>query len=361
MRRFAAFMASGSAGAVRPGRLVAGGAPMIRSGPGHGRFATLVLEGERLHLVVVPALGARVVSDVDCETGRDWLVQGEPPADGAAAAAWAAPEAAFTGAVAYGWDECLPTVAPCPDPVDPARPALRDHGDAWGRPANVTETGGALVAEWEGMNWPYRLRREMRVAGPALRTDYLLENRGSVALPFLYSMHPLLALPAGARIEVGGLTSVLVSHAAGLRLSGLPRRVPWPRAIGSDGEPFAFDLVRAPLAGTAVKLYGGSDGAAGDRLPGQAAVTLPDGSGLELAWSPAALPALGLWLDDGGWPAAGGRVQHAIEPTTAPDDDLATAVADDRAMWVEAGGRVTWTATWRVRRPGEAREPAPVE
>lgn len=334
---------------------------MIRPGPAHGRFETIVLEDERVRLVVVPALGARVVSFVDLVTGREWLVRGEPPADDAMAAAWAAPEATFTGAVAYGWDECLPSVGPCPDPVVPSRSPLRDHGDAWGRPASVTVAGDALVAEWEGLHWPYRLRREMLAAGPTLRVDYVLENRGSVALPFLYSMHPLLRLPVGARIEVVGLTSVLVTHAAGLRLPGLPRRVGWPLAIGGDGEPIVLDLVRVPTAGTAVKLYGGPDGTAGDRLPGQAAVTLPDGSGLGLAWDSALAPALGLWLDDGGWPPGEGRVQHALEPTTAPDDDLAGAITHAREMRVGAGGRVAWRTAWRVSGPGETRELAPIE
>ena len=110
-----------------------------------------------------------------------------------------------------------------------------------------------------------------------------------------------------------------------------------------------------------MKLYGGGDGTGGDRLPGLAAVTLPDGSALELAWCSVPAPALGIWLDDGGWPVGEGRVQHALEPTTAPDDDLVTAVANDRAMRVEAGERVLWTAAWRVRQPGEAREVGPLE
>ena len=209
---------------------------MIGAGPSHGRSGTLALEGERVRLVVVPELGARVVSFVDRATGRDWLVQGTPPSSDAALACWSAPDATYAGTVAYGWDECLPTVGPCPDPVDPACPPLRDHGDAWGRPARVTAEGDALVAAWEGLGWPFTLRRQIRLRGSTVRVDYLLENRGPVALPFLYAMHPLLALPAGARLEVAGLTSVMVTGAAGLRLAGLPRRVPWPRAIGDDGE-----------------------------------------------------------------------------------------------------------------------------
>ena len=326
---------------------------MIGHGPSHGRFAAAVLEGDRIRLVVVPALGARVVSLVDRATGREWLVQGVPPADDDAAAAWGAPVAIFGGAVAYGWDECLPTVASCPDPLRPAGRPLRDHGDAWGRPASVTVEGDTLVSAWEGLRWAWRLRREARLAGPTLRLDYLLENRGPMALPFLYSMHPLLALPEGSRIEVAGMSSVRVAAAPGYLLTGLPCRARWPQAAGTDARTIAWDTVRVATARRAAKLHGGPDGAAGDRLPGNAAVTAPDGSRLELAWDATVLPALGIWLDDGGWPPGGGRVQHALEPATSADDDLASALGRGRALWLEPGGRIAWSATWRVRAPGE--------
>ncbi len=326
---------------------------MIGPGPAHGPCATLVLENDRLRLVVVPALGARVVSLVDRATSREWLVQGEPPA---APDAWSSPDAVFSGPASYGWDECLPTVAPCPDPLDPAAPALRDHGDAWGRPAASAAEGGVLVATWTGIRWPFTLRRELRVDGPVVRADYVLENRGPVELPFLWSMHPLFAIEPGSRIEVNDLRSVLVTHAAGIDLPFLPRRVPWPTATDDRGEPIAWDTVRAREAGTAAKLYGGQDAGAEEWLPGLSAMTVPDGSRLELSWCSLPVPAVGIWLDDGGWPTSAGQVQHALEPTTSPDDDLVSAVAAGRAMLAAPGERVAWEAMLRVRHPLEARD-----
>lgn len=323
---------------------------MIGPGPPHGRLATLVLQGDRVRVVLVPALGARVVSLVDLATGCDWLVGGSPPAGGAALAAWASPAAVFDGSVAYGWDECLPTVAPCPDPLDPAASPLRDHGDAWGRPAGVATAAGALVSTWDGRAWPWRLRREIRLDGPAIEIEYLLENRGSARLPFLYAMHALLALPRGSRLEVADLSTVRVAAAPGYDLAGGLARTGWPRpGVGAT----RWDEVASASAGLAAKLYAGRDGDEGEALPGRASVTAPDGSRLELAWDAAVLPALGIWLDDGGWPPGDGRVQHALEPMSSPDDDLASAIARDRACVVDPGGRLTWRAAWRVRAPGE--------
>ena len=121
--------------------------------------------------------------------------------------------------------------------------------------------------------------------------------------------------------------------------------------------------MRDPTAGTALKafggweLYGSWDSASGEGLPGVAAAVQPDGARLELAWYAPIAPNLGIWVDDGGWPEppSAPRAQHALEPTTSPDDDLASAMAAGRALVLAPEERVAWSATFRVRAPGEAR------
>jgi hypothetical protein len=338
---------------------------MIQTGDPFGDYATLQLGNDRIGLVVCPALGARILSLVDRWTGREWLVQGTPPEAGpdGSAAGWTGRDAIFTGAVAFGWDECLPTVAPCPDPADPAGPPLRDHGDLWGRAATVVAEGSFLEATWAGDDRPFVFTRRLRLDGPRLVAEYELENRGAAALPVLWSMHPLLALEPGARIEVEGLVSVRVAHALGLPLAPVPGRADWPETPGTDGRPLQLSVVGDPASGTSLKafggweLYGSWDAAGGEGLPGVAAVAQPDGSRLELTWYAPIAPNLGIWLDDGGWPPPpeAPRVQHALEPTTSPDEDLASAIEADRALVLAPAERVAWSATFRVRAPGEPR------
>ena len=341
---------------------------MIREGR-FGSFTTLEIANDRVRLVVCPALGARVLSLVDLWTDREWLVAGEPPEAGPAgdAPAWSGPDAVYSGEAAFGWDECLPTVAACPDPGDPAGPPIRDHGDLWGRPADVPTTGSVLVATWvveqTAGRRAYRFMRRLRLDGPRVIAEYELENRAQGELPVLWSMHPLLALEPGARLDVEGLVSVVATRATGLLLAPIPGRADWPEAPGTDGRPVALDLVRDPTAGVALKAYGGWelygswDSASGEGLPGVAAAVQPDGARLELAWYAPIAPNLGIWVDDGGWPEppAAPRVQHALQPTTSPDDDLASAVAAGRALVLAPDERVAWSATFRVRAPGEAR------
>jgi hypothetical protein len=338
---------------------------VIRPGPPFGAYPTLEVDDGRVQLVVCPALGARVLRLVDLWTGRDWLVPGTPPPADAAGVpiGWGSADATYDGDAAFGWDECLPTVGRCTDPGDAAAPPLRDHGELWGRPAAVEGVGTELTATWRDARLPFTFRRRLRLDGPRVVAEYELANAGPLALPVLWSMHPLLALEAGARIEVEGLVTVLVTHVAGLPLAPVPGRADWPETPGTDGRPIVLDVVGDPGAGTAAKLYGGWglygawDASMGEGLPGVAAVVQPDGARLELSWYAPIAPNLGIWLSDGGWPSppAEPRVQHALQPTTSADDDLAAAVAAGRALVVEPEERVAWSATFRVRAPGEAR------
>lgn len=341
---------------------------MIRPGPAFGDFATVELANDRVRLVVAPALGARVLSLVDQWTGRDWLVPGEPPVGGpdGTARAWSHQDATYDGGAAFGWDECLPTLGRCPDPDDPGARMLRDHGELWGRPAEVKAEGAVLTATWNvvlspGANRSCRFLRRLRLDGPRVVAEYELENAGTGELPVLWSMHPLLALEPGATIEVEGLASVRVGQATGLPITPVPGRCDWPETPGTDGRPIDLHVVRGPQAGTAFKafggweLYGGWEGGSGEGLPGVAAAVQPGGDRIELSWYAPIAPNLGIWLDDGGWPAPPERgvAQHALEPTTSPDEDLAAAIAAGRALTLAPSERVAWSATFRVRAPGE--------
>jgi galactose mutarotase-like enzyme len=261
----------------------------------------IVLENEAIRLACEPACGARVTSLVDRRTGREWLVPGTLPR---AEDAWAAEGAVFGGAEAFGWDECLPTVAPCPDPLDANVSTLRDHGEQWGRPAEVEATDDGLVAQWPTARWPLRFERTLRLQGATVVCAYELEAAGDRPLPILWSMHALLALDPGSRIVL---------------------------EPGSESH-----VVRGVEARHAAKLY--MDARPMTRVAAQAT----DGSELRFEWDRRFAPALGIWLDYGGWPPGESRHQVAIEPTTSPDDDLGSAIAAGTARILEPGMAVRW-------------------
>ena len=300
-----------------------------------------------LRLVVAPALGGRIVSLEDRRTGHDWLVSDPSRAADADMAGWGDEDAVFTGERAFGWDECLPTVASCADPLDPGGPSLRDHGDGWGRSSEVSRLAATAAVEagvrlaWE-VPARYRFERTIRLDGPTVRTDYRMTSLGP-DMPFLWSMHPLLALEPGARLVLGGVHRVAITNATGFDLGSVDGTVDWPLARLRDGRTTDLSRIAGVEAGTALKAY-----ARAASLDGPAIAIQPDGAGLAIEWDRQAAPFLGVWIDAGGWPAGTGRHQVALEPTTAPHDDLASAVAAGSAAWARVDHDVTWWTTLRL-------------
>lgn len=301
----------------------------------HDRPA-VALENDAVRLVAVPSLGARVVSLVDLRSGREWLVQGATSGGEEAAAAWAADDAVFGGAEAFGWDECLPTVAPCPDPLDPTAPALRDHGDLWGRQTVIELGADALAATWTSPRWPFALRRAIRLDGPLVVVEYELVADGPRPLPVLWSMHALLALEPGSTLVVEPAVRARLTHHAGFGFADDLEAIDWPGGSTAAGTA-PLDRVRGVEAGQSAKLY--LDASSGFAVAARGT----DGAELRFDWDRAVAPALGIWLDYGGWPTGERRHQVALEPTTSPHDDLMSAIDAGRARVVEPGSLLRWT------------------
>src|SRR5690348_2931219 len=86
-------------------------------------FAAHMLNNEEVELVVVPELGAKIISLKNLRTGREWLwcpkgnlkLFKNHPGD------------EFSVSPLVGIDECLPTILPCCW----RERALPDHGEVW--------------------------------------------------------------------------------------------------------------------------------------------------------------------------------------------------------------------------------------
>jgi hypothetical protein len=291
----------------------------------------------------VSEIGARIISLRDRQRGREWLLGGTPPSE-REAMGWGAESAEFSGPRSFGWDECLPTVAPCPDPRDDAAPILRDHGDQWGRGAilRLDEGRGAMTHTWSAPRWPYRLSRQLSC--PDDRTvlaEYTLRSLADDVLPFQWSAHPVLGLEPGCRIELPGVERVTRTWQHGIEL---PAEADWPLAAAGAGDEVDLSVVRSG-AGWATNVYG--------RPSGPASVTTPDGASLTIDWDRTTAPALRVWLAYGAWPLDGPPVEQvALEPTTSEDDDLGAALAGGRARRLAPGETTTWWMSLRMEDDG---------
>ena len=270
----------------------------------------ITLANDHLRLTLDPAFGARVTALTDLASGRQWLVPGDCVGGDS-----------YLGEQARGWDECFPTVAACSDPV---WGDMRDHGLLWGREWQVGSGPDTCTAVYEEPR--FRFSRRLRLDGGTLTAEYLVTNRTEAPLPYLWSQHVLLATTPADRIALQGVQD--------MSADGHP--FDWPghplrdlSVIGGIGDVFAL------------KSYGETP------LAAHAGITGPAG-GIRFSWTGAGtggvagVSAFGLWLDYGGWPPGAPVHQVALEPCTAPADDLATVSAMGRARMLGPGASHAW-------------------
>lgn len=284
---------------------------------------SLTLADGPIELEIRPDLGGKVTALRCLRHGRQWLAERDerlpPSADGKV----------YGPGEAWGWDELFPTVLPGRGTPPPWRGPLRDHGDLWGRPwemlaadpRSVTLACGNREGGW-------RFERQLVLDGPAVDCRYRLRNEGEVAFPFLWSMHPIFALREEDRLTMDGVEAVRATISDHSALPEAPATIGWP-----VHERLRLDEVR-PADKTFLKLYA---------TPPDGQVRVVGGEcELELRTDVDFAPHIGIYVNFGAWPESGLLHQVGLEPTTAPEDDLAAVVAGARPAELGPGEERTW-------------------
>ncbi len=308
-------------------------------------IAALALENETIRTVVVPTMGAKIVSLFDKRTGGEWLAgPGDRPFRPAAYGA------TFDQQDMSGWDEMFPTITACPYPAPGAHAgvALPDHGEVWAVPWTQVE-GDDLTLAVDGRALPYRFTRRLSLPGPTtLRFDFHLVNLGAEPMPYIWAAHPQFACGAEAMVvlprDVTQVYNVLTDEWG---WGPFKATLPWPAATREDGVVLQLDAIGPPTLKRARKFYVLPDQAVGAAT----LVRRPAGNWLRMAWDAAQVPYLGLWVDEGALNAAS---VAAPEPATGFYDSLALAWHKRRVAVVQPGAEVTW---WLTVQLGTSEEP----
>jgi galactose mutarotase-like enzyme len=237
-------------------------------------------------------------------------------------------EAAYLGDASRGWDECFPTVLPCHHAAWGGR--LRDHGLLWGRPWDVVSADERrFEARFRGDGITFS--RTLTLEGAILTAAYTVASERDGAVPYLWSQHCVLNLLPDDQIDVAGQGPM---HAAGCAFD-------WPHHPRRD-----LSCVGRPDEGFSLKAYAPTPGLASAEVRSL-------GGGLRFEWSGLEVPAVGLWLDYGGWPPGEPIHQVALEPTTAEADDLASAEAAGQARWLAPGDTHSWSVRLTLTDPDQ--------
>jgi hypothetical protein len=318
---------------------------------------TIPLTAGGSHVEIVPALGGKISQLV--VGGREWLWTSDriPRTEPTGAHAVDDDVSYVREADTGGWDECLPTVGACRLPPDVERfggLALPDHGELWPQRAltsRVHERGAAAAAitRWTGRRMPYVLVRTVRVEHDgAVQLHYALSNEGDVALPYLWSSHPLLPLTPDTRLELPIASRVRVWAQHGIDLGGELAEHRWPM-LRVQGREVDFTHPAMVPGAWACKLF--LDLPQPEARPLRIAVE-QDRRRLVFELDTHDVPTLGLWLNHGGWTPfedAAPYVNFAFEPCIGAPDPLDAALGAWRsAQWLGARETRRWGMTIRA-------------
>ena len=306
----------------------------------HGQNAW-VLENETIRTVVVPDVGAKLVSLFDKRTEREWLVGvGKRPFQKIPYAA------SFTDQDMSGWDEMFPTIVACgyPAPGKFAGAPLPDHGEVWTMPWTVDTTNSdALRTSVTGKALPYRLTRTLAYrASDSLLMHYELENLSGEPMPFMWAAHPQFACPDGAEIVLPSQVKEVCNTLPADWGWGEPeQRFDWPEAINVNGEPIRIDQTGPVTLNQAYKFFVVPEISAN----WASVIQNKTKDWLRFDWDAAQVPYLGIWVDQG---VFSHESVVALEPITGFYDSLAVAWQKNLVTMIEAGEVTSWSLSVRL-------------
>lgn len=294
-------------------------------------FKVYGLRNGKVELRVAPELGARVFSLRDLRTGREWMWH--PP--GALKLFRNAFGDPFIDSTLTGLDECLPTLSAC----EWKGRQIPDHGEVWALPWKTDEIAFAkseVATSVKTPLSPFEFGRVISLKDNVVTLSYRLTNTGREPEEFVWTVHPLLTLEEGDRMELPG-------EVAEFRING-----------GSSAPELAFGSVwkyPVPFENFHIdRLHLGANvdacvkGFTHPLREGRAAI-VNDTSGdrLEFQWDTAENNTLGIWITRGGLK---GWHHVALEPTNGAPDSLAQACSEWKRHGVLAAGE---TKEWSFR------------
>jgi galactose mutarotase-like enzyme len=306
----------------------------------HG-LSAWALESEQLRTMIVPELGAKLVSLLDKRNQLEWLVGPglrpfKPVPYGAS----------FVEQDMSGWDEMFPTIVACAYPAQGEKfdASLPDHGEVWTQPWMVEPAqAGILSLSVLGKALPYRLTRTLSYSSEAtLKMHYELKNLGLEAMPYIWAAHPQFTCGEQAEILLPPqVTEVCNTIPAEWGWGAPETRFDWPEAVSVNGQQVHINHTGPASLRQARKFF-----VLPETCVGWAAlVRHPAGDWLRLDWDPAEIPYLGIWVDEG---ALNHTTVAALEPTTGFYDSLAVAYDKNEVTVLGPGAACAWTLTVRT-------------
>ena len=292
--------------------------------------SALILENRKLRIVVLPELGGRIWSIVYKPLDREVL--------------WHNPRispqkvpfgAGFDNVWCGGWEEMFPTAAP--GEINGER--FPDHGEIWCLPwAAMREETAASARLHLSCKTPISgvaVEKCLSLVGDEakLHVAYTIRNLADIELPFIFALHPAMAVSEGHLIHFPPMSVDLEPSYPGT-LTGAPASFPWPLAH-RDGTSTDLRTVCSPSSREVYFLYGHG------YQEGWCAITDPASRFTAgFTFPPEVFRSCWIFATYGGW-----RGYHValLEPCTSRPQQIEAAIEQGRAARLPSDG--TWSTT----------------
>jgi galactose mutarotase-like enzyme len=272
---------------------------------------TLVLENEKVRAVVVPELGARILSLIYKPTETDF--------------AWHSTDAPLKKPTAElenvsGFFDCLPTTDPC---TFKGR-TLPLGGEVSSIPWRIlkperTRNTARIRAEANCKIYPLLIHKEISLIKnkPVLTLEYEVRNLSNETLEYHYSSHNTLQVTPFHRIVLPHEVSKVKLGYAG-QFGKMGDEITWPECIDNKGEKVDVGKIRGPCEKTMENLY-----TARLKERWSALINEARQEAIGFRFEGDALPYILICTNNTGW-----RDYYfaAIEPVTGRPDNLDVAV-----------------------------------
>lgn len=306
----------------------------------------LEVDNGLVRVLVLPDLGAKILSLVDLRSGREWMARsGRPLVRREYGDRYDAYDYS-------GWDECFPGIGECFYPEGPWRGiVVPDHGELWTLPWRTDVGDGFLRQSVHGVRFPYTFERQIDFnGGNHLTIAYALENHATFPFKTFWSAHPMLAVTPLTRFLIPEGLEMRVEVSKNQRLGDYLAVLPWP--IARDREGREVDL----------SLMGNADRDQVDKLfsirstQGWGGIYDPvDEDFFVFTFRPQEVPFIGVCAIRGRWPTENdSTLIGLVEPCNGWPDRLDVAIDRGESIRVPAGARLTWELALDVGR-GRAR------
>lgn len=296
-------------------------------------YKAVVLENRTLRLVVLPELGGRIWNVIYKPLDREIVWQNPRIAPRKAPFG-----SAFDNFWCGGWEEMFPAAAPTTINGE----AYPDHGEIWSLAWSTNIERGSDFAA-------LRLNCQAPISGMAvekiltLREDkasfelsYRIENRGQDEFPFLFALHPAMAVAEGDRIDFPEMVFEVDPSYPGT-LAGVESPFKWPMTRTDNAET-DLRAVKAASSKAVYFLYGHG------HQEGWFAVTDPvERFSAGFTFSPEVFRSCWVFASYGGWR---GYHMALLEPCTSYPQQLEEAVSHGRAATIAPGRAMQTTLTF---------------